>query len=350
MNQIEQDLLELHAKFHKWVRESKHDYSLNVKADDSYSYVQADTQGAFDAFCAGMVAGMEDCERALRDPSAKSDCDGTQDFKLKNISTNGLLHQRFRTVFGVDVLKRSKLQAAADSIIGTNLEILTLELYKTHLMEFLADLTPVPEFRAQGHAHSLYVALNEAQRLYILNKFVAGTFLLTSDIVNEPMFIMAFRNRCLLEENAERVRQICRKDTKGTLTDFILEPGISIPPGESATARTDPNTAASVARTDSEIQALDLYRSHLNEFLTTKFPEPDFRVYGVGDRFYASLDESQKLYILNKFVAGICLETTDLVNERKFIDHFRHKYLFEQNAKRVRQLAGYKTAPSNKQG
>jgi hypothetical protein len=59
------------------------------------------------------------------------------------------------------------------------------------------------------------------------------------------------------------------------------------------------------SRTDSEIQALDLYRSHLNEFLTTKFPEPDFRVYGVGDRFYASLDESQKLFILNKFVAGL---------------------------------------------
>lgn len=214
MNQIEQDLVQLHAKFHKWVRESKHDYSLNVKADDSYSYVQADTQGAFDAFCAGMVAGMEDCERALRDPSAN------QDFKLKNISTNGLLHQRFRTVFGVDILDLSKRQAAAKSIIGTELEVQTLELYRTHL----------------------------------------------------------------------------------------------------------------------------------NEFLTTKFPEPDFRVYGIGDRFYASLDESQKLYILNRFVVGSSLETTDVANERKFISHFRHKYLLEENAERVRRLAGYKTPPSDKQG
>jgi hypothetical protein len=189
MNQIEQDLLVLHAKFHKWVRDSKREYSLNVKADDSYSYVQADTQGAFDAFCAGIVIGMED--------------------------------------------------------------------YKNH----------------------------------------------------EPKKV-------------------------------LIKPATQV----------GPNTAASVARTDSETQALELYRAHLNEFLTTKFPEPDFRVYGVGDRFYASLDESQKLFILNKFVAGICLETTDLVNERKFIDHFRHKYLFEQNAKRVRQLARYETTPATKQG
>lgn len=189
MNQIETDLLELHAKFHKWVRESKHDYSLAVKAEDSFAYIQADTQGAFDAFCAGIVIGMED--------------------------------------------------------------------YKNH----------------------------------------------------EPKKV-------------------------------LIKP----------TVRVGPNMAVSEARTDSQVQALELYRTHLNEFLTTKFPEPDFRVYGVGDRFYASLDESQKLYILNCFVAGSSLETTDVVNERKFIDHFRHKYLFEQNAERVRQLAGYITAPSNKQG
>ncbi len=189
MNQIEKDLLELHAKFHKWVRESKHDYSLNVKAEDSYSYVQADTQRAFDAFCAGIVIGMED--------------------------------------------------------------------YKNH-----------------------------------------------------------------------------------ELKKVLINPTVQV----------GPNMAVSEARTDSEVQALELYRTHLNEFLTTRFPEPDFRVYGVGDRFYASLDESQKLYILNKFVAGSSLETTDVVNERKFINHFRHKYLLEENAERVRRLAGYKTASLNKQG
>ena len=189
MNQIEKDLLELHAKFHKWVRESKHDYSLNVKAEDSYSYVQADTQRAFDAFCAGIVIGMED--------------------------------------------------------------------YKNH-----------------------------------------------------------------------------------ELKKVLINPTVQV----------GPNMAVSEARTDSEAQALELYRTHLNEFLTTRFPEPDFRVYGVGDRFYASLDESQKLYILNKFVAGSSLETTDVVNERKFINHFRHKYLLEENAERVRRLAGYKTASLNKQG
>lgn len=220
LKEIEKDLLELHAKFHKWVRESKHDYSLNVKAEDSYSYVQADTQGAFDAFCAGMVAGMEDYERSLRESNVKTEYSVFQDFKREKCSNGGLMHQRFRTVFGVDILDLSKRQAAAKSIIGTELEVQTLELYRTHL----------------------------------------------------------------------------------------------------------------------------------NEFLTTKFPEPDFRVYGIGDRFYASLDESQKLYILNRFVVGSSLETTDVANERKFISHFRHKYLLEENAERVRRLAGYKTPPSDKQG
>lgn len=185
MNQIEQDLLELHAKFHKWVRESKHDYSLNVKADDSYSYVQADTQGAFDAFCAGIVIGMED--------------------------------------------------------------------YKNH----------------------------------------------------EPKKV-------------------------------LIKPTV--------------NLSFSTANTESELQALELYRAYLKEYLANLDPVPEFRVYGFVDKFFVSLNESQKLYIFNKFVSGSCLETTDIVNERTFINGFRQKYLFEQNAKRVRQIAGYKTAPSNKQG
>lgn len=208
MIQIEQDLLALHSKFHKWVRDSKHDFSLNVKSEDSYSYVQADTQGAFDAFCAGMVAGMEDYERSLRESNVKTEYNVFQDFKREKCSNGGLMHQRFRTVFGVDILDRSKRQAAAESIIGTELEVQTLELYRTHLKEFLSNLTPVPEFRVHGFARSLYSELSEDQRLYILNKFVYGTFLLTSDIVNEPMFIIAFRDTYRLEQNAERVRQL----------------------------------------------------------------------------------------------------------------------------------------------
>jgi len=208
MNQIEQDLLALHSKFHKWVRDSKHDFSLNVKSEDSYSYVQADTQGAFDAFCAGMVAGMEDYERSLRESNVKTEYSVFQDFKREKCSNGGLMHQRFRTVFGVDILERSRRQAAAESIIGTELEVQTLDLYRTHLKEFLSNLTPVPEFRVHGFAHSLYSELSEDQRLYILNKFVYGTFLLTSDIVNEAMFIIAFKDTYRLEQNAERVRRL----------------------------------------------------------------------------------------------------------------------------------------------
>ena len=226
MNQIETDLLELHAKFHKWVRESRHDYSLAVKAEDSHSYVQVDTQGAFDAFCAGIIVGMEEYENC--EPK--------------------------KVVLNVK-----------------------------------------PELTDKAYSFG---------------------------------------------EVRQNVFGVIQKDRKGVYLDRVSEPGIlkSEPSPVSDLNQNKPVLETSESRTESEEKALELYRVHLN------------RVYGVVDRFYASLDESQKLYILNKFVAGGCLETTDTVNERKFIDHFRHKYLFEQNAEKVRQLAGYKTAPSNKQG
>ena len=238
MNQIENDLLELHAKFHKWVRESRHDYSLAVKAEDSYSYVQADTQGAFDAFCAGIIVGMEEYEN----------CEPKKvilNLKLELIDKNYSFGEVRQNVFGV-----------------------------------------------------------------------------------------------------------IQKDRKGVYLDRVSEPGILRPESSpvSALNQNKPVLVTSEARTESEEKALELYRTHLHEFMTTSHPEPDFRAYGVGDRFYASLDERQKLYILNKFVAGSFRLTTDKELENKFTEHFRHRYYFEENAEKVRRLAGYKTASLNKQG
>lgn len=238
MNQIEQDILELHSKFHKWARGSKHDFSLAVKHEDSYSYVQADTQRAFDAFCAGIVIGMEDYKN--HEPNKV-----ILNLKLELIDKNYSFGEVRQNVFGV----------------------------------------------------------------------------------------------------IQKVR-------KGVYLDRVSEPGILRPESSpvSALNQNKPVLVTSEARTESEEKALELYRTHLHEFMTTSHPEPDFRVYGVGDRFYASLDERQKLYILNKFVAGSFRLTADKELENKFTEHFRHRYYFEENAEKVRRLGKYVTKPLDKQG
>ena len=153
-------------------------------------------------------------------------------------------------------------------------------------------------------------------------------------------------------EVRQNVFGVIQKDRKGVYLDRVSEPRILRPEPSpvSALNQNKPVLVTSEARTESEEKALELYRTHLHEFMTTSHPEPDFRVYGVGDRFYASLDETQKLYILNKFVAGAFRLTADKELENKFTDHFRHNYYFEENAEKVRRLAGYKTASLNKQG
>lgn len=72
------NLSEVHAKFSKWVKDTKQDYGLETEPEKSYTYVQSDTQKAFTAFCAGMTEGIDFTGEQL---NTKVVCNVYQEFK-----------------------------------------------------------------------------------------------------------------------------------------------------------------------------------------------------------------------------------------------------------------------------